>query len=284
MSDIEGGQEYSLEPQEPTEAPEQVENHSTEQQAPSNPFWGEVEKVVGPNVWKTIQPHLTKADAEANRRIAAVNESFKPWKAFADQGITPENAQQAFDYVKQINTPEGQVEIYTALRTFLEREGRLPESPQELQEEVENNEEEDPRDAQIQAMQAQLQQLGQYTMGQFQGQAQQQAAYEADQWLDSENTRLQQQGYDEDDIKEIVRIAAFQAQQTGQDPENLDAAAAQFAALRDRIRTAPRPSQQAPRLPSGPGGGSPQGPTIDPSKLTRQQRIELATQTLQRGQ
>lgn len=283
MSDIDGGQEFSSEVQEPTGAPAEVENHSTEQQSQSNPFWKDVEDAVGPNVFRTIQPHLTRADAEARRRIEAVNESYKPWKAFADQGITPQNAQQAFDYVKQINTPEGQVEIYEALRTYLEREGRLPETPQELQQEIENNEEEDPRDAMIAQMQAQLQQLGQYTMGQFQGQAAQQAAQEADQWLDSENTRLQQQGFDADDIKEIVRIAAFQAQQTGQDPESLDAAAQQYAALQNRIRTAPRPSQQAPRLPSGPGGGSPQGPTVDPSKLTRQQRIELATQTLQRG-
>ena len=242
MSDIDG-QELSSEPTtEPTGTEVQApESNSPEQQEPTNPFWGEVEKLVGPNVWKTVQPHLSKADAEASKRIAAVNEQLKPWKAFSEQGLTPQHVQQAFDYVRQLNDPQGQVEIYQSLHNFLKENGRLPETPQEVQEVLEGGEEEDPRDAQIAALQQQIQQIGQYTMGQFQSQAQAQAAAEADTWLDSENTRLQQAGYGEEDIKEIVRIAAFMAQQTGQDPENLDAAAQHVTALRDRSRTAPRP-------------------------------------------
>lgn len=284
---IEGSQESTSEYQEPAAAtePQQVEDHSTENQEPANPFWGEVEKITGPNVYKLIQPHLAKADTEARNRISAVNQTFTPWKQLADQGITPEHVQQSLGVVRQLNdNPEA---VYESLRSFLEREGRLP-SQTELHQEVQNNEDEeqpDPRDQQLEALQQQQQAIAEFLANQQLGQQQQAAAQEADTWLDSEVNRVKSlpDGFSDQDIQDIVRIAAFQAQQTGKDPENLDAAVAQYSAMRDRIRTTPRPGQLAPRVPSGPGGGTPAAGGIDPSNMSKDQRRELVAQMLQQG-
>ena len=267
----------------PTEAA-QPQDHSTGSEQEANPFWGEVEKLAGPNVYKLIQPHLAKADTAARQRVEAVNQSYAPWKAFADQGIAPEHVQQALGVVQQLNTSPEQV--FTSLQEFLKREGRLPSNAELKQEVIEDEGGEDPQeDPRLSALEQQQQALFEFIQNQQLQEQRQVEAAQADSWLDAEVGKLQdpKYGFDEADIKEVVRIAAFQAQQTGQEPESLDAAAAQFVAMRDRIRTAPRPGQLAPRLPSGPGGGTPQGQSIDPSSLSKDQRRELVAQMLQRG-
>lgn len=290
---LEDGQEFTPET---TEAPEatdtsQVENHSTESsvqdQEPANPFWGDVEKLTGPNVYKLIQPHLAKADTEARNRISALNQSFAPWKQFADQGIAPEHVQQAMGVVQRLNDPTGQVEIFESLQTFLEREGRLP-NQKELADEVEANDDEeevDPREQQLQQLQEQQQLIAQFLQQQHLHEQQQAASQEADSWLGEELDRLTKAHPDlgKEDLQEIVRIAAFQVQQTGKAPENFDGAVAQYAAMRDRIRTTPRPGQLAPRVPSGPGGGTPSAGGVDPSTLSKDQRRELVANMLQQG-
>ena len=274
-----------------------AENHSIESQpegqAPDsepNPFWGEVEKVVGPNTYKLIQPHLAKADTEARNRISQLNQSFAPWKTLSDQGVTPDHVNQAIGVVRQLNDPDGQVQVYESLRTFLEREGRLPNQG-ELAQEIENNDEDpeeaDPRDQELQALKQQQQQIAEFLANQQLAAQQQQAEAEAESWLSSETERVKNAGgFDDQDMKEIVRIAAFQAQTSGELPESLDAAVAQFSAMRDRIRSTPRPGQLAPRVPSGPGGGTPSAQAVDPGNMSKEQRRELVAQMLQsrRGQ
>lgn len=159
-------------------------------------------------------------------------------------------------------------------------------SQAELKKEVqEDTEQVDPYDQKLQELAQQQQAIAQFLQNQQLQAQRQQADREADTWLESELSKLKdpKYGFDEGDIQEIVRIAAFQAQQTGQDPVSLDAAVAQYTALRDRIRTTPRPGQLAPRLPSGPGGGTPQQQAIDPSNLSKDQRRELVAQMLQQN-
>ena len=280
MSDVDGQESTELteSPELTTEAPQ---DHSTEEQA--NPFWGEVEKLTGPNVYQLIKPHLAKADTEARQRVEAVNQSYAPWKAFADQGIQPQQVQQAIAVVKQLN--ENPEQVFESLRSFLEREGRMPSQAELKQEVQEDTEEVDPRDEQLQALAEQQRLIAEFLQNQQLQSQQQAAAQEADTWLETEVSKLKdpKKGFDDADIKEIVRIAAFQAQQTGQDPDSLAAAEAQYVAMRDRIRTTPRPGQVAPRLPSGPGGGTPQQQAVDPSTLTKDQRRELVAQMLQQN-
>ncbi len=280
MSDVDGQESTELteSPELTTEAPQ---DHSTEEQA--NPFWGEVEKLTGPNVYQLIKPHLAKADTEARQRVEAVNQSYAPWKAFADQGIQPQQVQQAIAVVKQLN--ESPEQVFESLRSFLEREGRMPSQAELKQEVQEGTEEVDPRDEQLQTLAEQQRLIAEFLQNQQLQSQQQAAAQEADTWLETEVSKLKdpKKGFDDADIKEIVRIAAFQAQQTGQDPDSLAAAEAQYVAMRDRIRTTPRPGQVAPRLPSGPGGGTPQQQAVDPSTLTKDQRRELVAQMLQQN-
>lgn len=286
MSDIAGQESTSTEQY--TEAPAtesapiETQDHSTAPASESNPFWGEVEKKVGPNVWQLIKPDLDKADTAARQRVEAVNQSYAPWKALADQRITPEQVMQSIGVVRQLNDPQGQLQIFESLQNFLRENGRLPDQ-QELQEQVEEDAEDGSQDPRYDALAQQNQAIMQFLQQRQQMEQQQAAAHEADTWLDSERTRLQSKGYDEEDIKEIVRIAAASLGADGRVPDNFDAAAAHFDALRDRIRTTPRPGQLAPRLPSGPGGGTPQGGAIDPSSLTKDQRRELVAAMLQRG-
>lgn len=285
---IEGSQEStSTEYQEPAAAPEAPQNpdHSAESQEPANPFWGEVEQLTGPNVYKLIQPHLAKADTEARNRISALNQSFSPWKTLADQGVTPDHVQQALGVVQQLNDPDGQVQVYESLRSFLEREGRLP-SGAELQQEVEDNEEEaeaDPRDQQLTALQQQQQAMMEFLQQQQQEQQNLQLAQEADAWADQEWQRITASHPDlsKEDLADVAQILAAQTNR-GEAPD-LDRAVSQFSAMRDRIRTVPRPGQLAPRVPSGPGGGTPAAGGIDPSNLTKDQRRELVANMLAQG-
>lgn len=285
---IEGSQESpSTEYQEPTASETQIEttDHSAEShEQTNNPHWGEVERLTGPNVYKLIQPHLAKADTEARERISKLNQGYTPWKALADQGITPDHVQQALGVVRQLSDPDGQVQVYESLRTFLEREGRLP-SGAELQQEVENNEEEevDPRDQQLTVLQQQQQAVMQFLQQQQEAQQQQQIQQEADSWADQEWKRITTAHPDlsKEDLADVAQILAAQTNR-GEAPD-LDRAVASFSAMRDRIRTVPRPGQLAPRVPSGPGGGTPSAGGIDPSSLSKDQRRDLVAQMLQQG-
>jgi len=287
---IEGSQEFTSESTESVQAPEapQTENHSTDTQTQTpeqepNPFWGEVEKLTGPNVYKLIQPHLAKADTEARNRISALNQSFAPWKQFADQGIAPEHVQQAIGVVQRLNDPQGQVEVYESLRTFLEREGRLPNQA-ELAQEVEDNEDEeaDPRDQQLTALQQQQQAVMEFLQQQQEAQEQARIQQEADVWADNEWKRIMQAHPDlqKEDLADVAQILAAQTNR-GEAPD-LDKAVAQYSAMRDRIRTTPRPGQLAPRVPSGPGGGTPSAGGVDPSNMSKDQRRELVAEMLRR--
>lgn len=283
MEDIASQESVSTEYSEPTGADTTpVEQDHSTGEVEANPFWGEVEKLTGPNVYKLIQPHLTKADEAARARVTSVNQSYAPWKELADQNITPDHVKQAMGIVQQLNDPEGQLQIYTSLQNFLRENGRLPDD-QELQEQVDEDTEEDQPDPRYSALEQQNQAIMQFLQERQLAEQQQVAAQEADTWLDSERTRLQSKGYDDEDIKEIVRIAAASLGASGKVPDNFDAAAAHFDALRDRIRTTPRAGQLAPRLPSGPGGGTPTGGAIDPSNMSKDQRRELVAAMLQRG-
>ena len=283
MSDIAGQESTSEYTGAATEAPAesiQTEDHSTEQQ-PSNPFWGEVEKLTGPNVYKLIQPHLAKADTEARQRVESVNQSYAPWKQLVDQGITPEHVTQSIGVVRQLNDPQGQLQIYESLRNFLQENGRLPDQ-QELQEQVE--EDTDPEnDPRFDNLAKQQQAIVQFLQAQQQREQQAQITQEADAWADNEWKRVTQAHPElsREDLADVAQILAAQTNR-GEEP-NLDNAVAAFSAMRDRIRTTPRPGQNAPRIPSGVGGGTPQGGAIDPSNLSKDQRRELVAQMLQRG-
>lgn len=237
---------------------------TTEVAAPAeqgNPFWKDVEDRVGPNVFTTIKPYLDKADAEAQKGIANANERLKayhPYQGFIDQGTSPEVLTQAMQLAQQLQTDPGYV--YEQLGNFLKENGRLP-SPTELKKEVEDGqdptEEEDPRDAQLRQLQEQSQQMQQYLTFQAQQQQQAQITREADDWADQQirDITAKHPEFQKEDLGEILRIATYQSQGGGE--IDLNKAVEAYTALQTRIRTAPRPSTTAPRVPGGVGGGTP---------------------------
>lgn len=264
--------------------PQTSEDHSTQttDQSPSNPFWAPVEEAVGPNTWKVIQPHLAKADTEARQRIEKVNAEYAPWKAYADQGITPDIAENAFNFVRQFNDPNEQIAIYQSLHDFLSKEGRLPETAAEVQQVVDDAEEgsqPDPRDAELQALRDQQAQVIEFLNQQAQAQAQQVADQQAEQWLDSEIQRTQQAHpeLDQADMKQVIRLVAFALNQ-GQ-VVTFDQAVEAFTAERDRIRTTQRPNDFAPRVP-GATGGTPGASADQNQPMTKADRIAAVASRL----
>lgn len=253
-----------------------------ETQPGTHPVWQPVEDLLGPNSFKLIQPHLAKTDAEYTRKITEANEALKPWKAFQDQGVTPDHVTAAINVVRQLNEePEA---VFTALRDFLEREGRMP-TQAELKEEVvegQQDEDEDPRDARIRELEARFGTTEQFLQQRFEQEQQAQIEREADDWAANEWKRVQDANPDlsKEDFQEIGLIIAAQTNR-GEAPD-LDKAVAHFTSLRDRLRTTPRPTTLAPRVPSGPGG-TPAAQPVDLSKSTKADRIALVAQRLEAG-
>jgi hypothetical protein len=253
-----------------------------EPQPGTHPVWQPVEDLLGPNNFKLIQPHLAKTDAEYTRKITEANEALKPWKQFQEQGVTPDHVTAAINVVRQLNTEPEQV--FTALRDFLEREGRMPTQTELKQEVIEdqNEEEEDPRDARIRELEARFGNTEQILQERFQQEQQAQVEREADSWAAKEWERVQTANPDlsKEDFAEIGLIIAAQTNR-GEAPD-LDKAVAHYNSLRDRLRTTPRPTTTAPRVPSGPGG-TPSAQPLDPSTLGRDERRALVADMLARG-
>jgi hypothetical protein len=216
-----------------------------------NPAWKPFENKLDPISFRNIQDELKSMDSEAQKRITSVNSKYEPWKALEANGATPEYVQQALGIVDKMN--ESPEEIYEALGTYLEREGRLP-NKKELKEEVEDNSDnedspaDDPRFATLEAQNKQMMEF-------FQKQEETRIQQGADSALETEITGLKSAHaeLDEEDVKEVIGRAALIAQQTGKAP-TLEQAYTHFAALRDRIRNSPRPGDAAPQLPSLSGG------------------------------
>lgn len=257
-----------------TEASVEDPSHSSEQgieTAPqSNPFWKEVEDKLGPNNYQLIQPYLSKVDAEYHRGITSANERLKPYQGFIDEGLDPETIRKSVNLARQLDaSPET---VYEHLGEFLRQNGRMP-SQQELEQKVdEASDEEDPRDAQLRQLQEQQSQLQQFIQQSVQNSQKAELDRQADEWLNTEIKQLQDKnGFDEADTKEVVRIAAFEANKSGKEPD-LAAAAQHYLDLQNRIRTTPRAGASAPRVPGAVGGGTPTGGGQDISTMTREQR------------
>lgn len=223
---------------------------STEAESVSgdNPAWGSLKEKLDPISYHSIQDELKAMDAAANQRITSVNKSYEPWKQLADSGTTPEQIQQALSISEKLNAnPE---EIYTALGTFLENNGRLP-SKQELTQEIAEQSEETEDDPRYSALEEQNQKIMQF----LQDQQQQQAAQAADKAIDTEIEQLRAAHPElaPEDVKEVIRRAALDAQSTGKAP-TLEEAFVGFNALRNRILSTPRPADSAPNLIPTSGG------------------------------
>lgn len=251
MSDLDGTEQIDTSASEPvdTSGPSETPDES----APSggNPAWEPLRTALGPQFFQLAEPHLKEFDKQAQGRIAKLNSDLKTYSSLG----TPEQLTQYATIAQRLDSqPEV---IYEALGKFLRENGRMPETDAEVAEAVEDYEDDeeqiDPRIAQLEQTQMQMMQM-------IEAQQAQERAQAADAALDEELGQLRQAHPDlEDvDIHEILQRAAFRAM-NGQDPALEEVAQEYIENVVNRIRSAPRAGDSAPRLlPTG-GGSAPTG-------------------------
>lgn len=226
-----------------------VENSQTTESTPGeNPAWAAYKEALDPMTYERIKPILAKSDKDVQARFEKIHEGYKPYKDLIDNKVDPQRVQQSLSLVEQLESnPEF---VYNSLKSFLQENGRLPESEEELEDHVDQeNEEEAPEDPRI----AQLEQWA------YQ-QEQEKLSREAESWLDSEINRVKEAHPEltQEDMREVLQRAGAHAMQTGQEIESLDPYVQSVLDYQQSILTRPRPGDNAPNLvPSG--GGIPNG-------------------------
>lgn len=222
-----------------------------------NPAWEPLRSKLDPISFHAIQDDLKAMDAAANQRITDVNARYEPYKAFAEQGINPQQIQQALAISQQIN--ERPEDIYQYLGQFLQQTGRMP-SQQEVQAASAAGEIGEEAEPQVDPRFDQLSQQQQAIMQFLQEQQRVEAARQAETSLDTETSQLKATHPEltDEDVKEVIRRAAFVAQQNlaqgNHKIPSLEDAYTDFNALRTRILSTPRPGDSAPRLLPTSGG------------------------------
>lgn len=279
MDPEEQGQDSEISFEENSQANEQVAEQPQQEEQGSgyNPVFEPIRQQLGIQ-FESILPDLKEIEKGFNSGITKANAKYEPWKAFEDQGITPDQVTQGFGLLRQLNDePE---KIYTALHTFLKENGRLPQTDAEVQEVVDNAEDDDPeakiaklfeeREAQLQ------QQMEQFQMQQLQAQAMQD--------VDREYTAFEaaHPELSEDDKREIYQRHFQYAASGPQNVRPLEDVAQEYLGLVNRIRSAPRPNDTAPRLP-GSGGGVPTGQRKKMDELSREESQAALAAFLEQG-
>lgn len=262
---VEGGEEAV--DSAPAEAPES--------EAPKgNPAWEEFRSQLDPISFSKIEPILAKQDQSVQQRIQSTNASYEPWKALADQGVTPETVNYALGVMQYVD--ENPVELFEYLEKFLNDTGRMPsrEEVQDASAAGEIGEEEapqyDPRIDELAQQQEQMREFLEY-------QQQQAEAHEAEVALDNEISAFKTAHADvsDADLKEILGRTALIAQQNfaqgKQDIPSLEEVySGWFTELRTRLLSSPRPGDSAPKLLPTSGGLPSSAPAKGLGQMSRQ--------------
>ena len=235
-----------------TNQQEAAPQESQGQQAPGgNPAWAPLREKLDPLLFKQIEPDLQNWDREAQKRIETVNQQFAPFKAMVDQGATPQVLQASLRIAQEIEADP--VAFHTKLTQYLQETGHMPRNQEELADALEDDDSgQDPLadDPRIQQLIQQQQQFMQAVQAQQEAVIRQQAESE----LDAETSALRAAHPElgPEDIQEVIRRAAATAALNRQLGKNviptLEEAYTELAAYQDRIRSAPRAGDSAPRL------------------------------------
>jgi hypothetical protein len=233
-----------------------------------NPAWNDVLSVIPPEYHQQVTPHFQQWDQAAQTRIESVNNQFKDYQPFVENGISPQDLEQGLQLMYQINSnPQG---VYNALAEaygFAAQQANSNSQAADGEEEVDGYQ--DPRYDEIAALQ-QRQQEGLDLIAQTllqQEQAKLDAQAEAE--IDSELNALKKQhpGISEEFALSLM-VNGFDANQVGE----------RWAAMTQGIlQQNPRPF--APNVLGSNGGGTGlPSQAIDPKKLSGQQTRSLVEQ------
>ena len=249
-----------------TEATEATISEATDSSGPAsesggfNPAWAPVREKIGDNLFQLIQPELSKWDKAAEGRIASVNGQLAEYKQLGEIPAI----KQAMKIANDIDADP--LRVHNMLGEFLQRTGRMPNAQEASQiaeaaveEEAAEEGQQAPSDPRLEQLAQQQEQMVQFLQQQ---QFESEVARET-QALEVELNELKTKGYSQEDIKTIydftVQLAEQRHQQGDTTPVSLADGAAQFDALRNRILSAPRAGDSAPKLLPTSGGSPAQG-------------------------
>ena len=247
----------------------------------TNPAWQPVlDKLPGP-YQELIKPHF----AEWDKNFQKVQESYNPWKQFAEAGVTPEAVMESLQLRQLAGSEQGIRQIYdNIVEQFGQQWGLTPQQAQQaIQQATQtpqgNNsqgqpeldlgvEEVDPRYVPVEKyeeLKKNLDIVGQHIMNQEYAKQQQQIDSE----IDAEVTQLKQKygpALTDQNLQMIYKLAAG-----SQDNSLIPAAEALFGVLGTQQQ------QQASRVPTivAPGGGTPSN-AVDVTSLNREDTKKTA--------
>lgn len=288
MDNGEMGQDPEAEVVDPTQenspAEEQVTEEAPQHEGGYNPVFEPIRQTLGIQ-FESILPDLQKIEKGFNSGITKANAKYEPWKAFEDQGITPDQVTQGFGLLRQLNDePE---KIYAALHDFLKENGRLPQTDAEVQKVVDDAEDDDDlpdTDKKLAELQKQFEQQQQFLQAQQEQFQMEQLQAKAEQEVSREFDAFEKAHPElsEDDKREIYNRHFQYAASGPQNIRSLEDVAKEYFGLVERIRSAPRPNDSAPRLP-GAGGGVPTGQRKPLDSLSREESQDMLVQLLNQG-
>lgn len=277
-SEVEITEENSLVEQEPQQQAEEHENGY-------NPVFEPIRQELGLQ-FESIKPHLLEIEKGFNSGITKANSKYDPWKQFDEQGITPDAVTQGFATLQRIN--DDPVGTYQALQKFLEENGRMPETQAEVKQAIDKADEEDDllsdSDKKIAELQQKLEEQQQFLQAQAEQQEMEKLQAAADQSVAQEYDAFEK-AHPELSAEDRNEIYQRHYQYAASGPQNirpLEDVAKEYLGLVNRIRSAPRPNDSAPRLP-GAGGGVPTGQRKPMDQLSREESQDLLAELLRTG-
>ena len=236
---------------------------------PSNPAWKEFVGDAPQEVYqKYLEPAYTKWDQHVNKRFDEHNQTYGPWKDFV-KSSDPETASFAVRLLDAMhNNP---VDVLPRLQEYYSQNGhefKAPGAPGQGQ--TEPKVEEDPYAGQITQMQQQMQLMRDALLAQQRDRADQ----DAESWLDSEISRLQDSNKLRGPFNErwVLALAA----NTGGDQAALEKAVEEYYTMADSIASTARPK---PMILSN-GGGAPSGQQPNPRTMDNKQTNSLIVDIL----
>jgi hypothetical protein len=114
------------------------ENQPIENQPAENPAWSDFLGGFPESMHPMVKERLAKWDEGINSRIQQVHSEYEPWKAFKENGITPDVLQQAYGVFEAINNNPQEVykilgESFGFANQTPQAQGLQPQIPQQGQ-------------------------------------------------------------------------------------------------------------------------------------------------------
>lgn len=262
---------------------QEVEDQGQDTAEGGNPAWDSVREKLDPVSFKLIEDDLRNFDTSARTRVETANKAIEPYQQFIDNDISVETLEAALNVFGQINSePE---KVHEVLTSFLQENGRLPQTAAEVAQVQEDIDEAGTAPQQYQPdprLDRAMSFIEQQEQVQFESAINSQIEQEVSQ------VRLEHPEYSEKDLKAVSRLAALGTQEYINKGSNrlytMIDAAQEYESMRQDLLSTPRPGNKAPQLVS-PTAGVPSGQVEGKSlgQRTNSETIDLVAELLTRG-